>query len=126
MSSTKRTHLLMIISVFVSLVVGVAIGLIWQFQTVKRACRDNWAATISTNISSIRLIQEGNTDEAIKKLEQPLANSVLQLGSAFGSKPESLPSPQHIGTLRMAKAYQQDFPSWNPSQEVLSVLEQTP
>ena len=126
MSSIKTTRLIMVISVIVSLVVGVAIGLIWQFQTVKSAYRDGWAATISTNISSIRLIKEGNIDEAIRKLEQPLENCVLQLGKAFGSKPESLPLPQHISSLRMAKAYQQEFPSWNPNQEVLSVIEQIP
>lgn len=84
MQSIRTTRLIMVISVIVSLVVGVVIGLIWQFQTVKSVYRDGWAATISTNVSSIRLIKEGNTDEAIRKLEQALESCVLQLGSAFG------------------------------------------
>jgi len=42
MASKKTNHLIIVVAVVASLVIGVATGLIWQFQAVKRACRDSW------------------------------------------------------------------------------------
>ena len=125
MASKKTNHLILVVAVVVaSLVIGVVTGLIWQFQTVKKACRDSWVGTISMNVSAIRLIKEGNVDGAIEVLEGPLENCVLQLGKAFGNGPDY--PPQDLRILQLAKAYQQEFPSWNPKPEVVNLLVQVP
>ena len=125
MASKKTNHLIMVVAVVVaSLVIGVVTGLIWQFQTVKKACRDSWVGTISMNVSAIRLIKEGNVDGAIAALEGPLENCALQLGKAFGNGPDY--PPQDLRILQLAKAYQQEFPSWKPQQEVVNLLGQVP
>jgi len=124
MASKKTKRLSMVVAVVASLVIGVVTGLIWQFQTVKRAHRDSWVGTISRNVPAIRLIKEGNVDGAIKVLEGPLESCVLQLGKAFGNGPDY--SPRDLRILQLAKAYQQEYPSWNPQQEVVNLLAQVP
>ena len=124
MASKKINYLIMVLAVVASLAIGVVTGLIWQFQTVKSVCRDSWVGTISTNVSAIRLIKEGNVDGAIDVLERPLESCVLQLGRAFGNGPDY--SPQDLRSLQLAKAYQQEFPSWNPKPEVVNLLVQVP
>jgi len=124
MVSKKTSHLTLVVAVVASLVIGVVTGLIWQFQTVKRACRDSWVGTISMNVSAIRLIKKGKVDGAIEVLEGPLESCVLQLGKAFGNGPDY--SRQDLRSLQLAKAYQQEFRSWNPKPEVVDLLVQVP